>query len=187
MDDRDGQKRDVVLGYDDQVCLLRLTLTRRIDNRVQSKLLTDPAHPFFNNIVGRYVHYHLVGWCDCAQACLIATRTVSRRVSLQLCSAFGANLQCSCRIVGRFSLPPSRDPPPTGPGVVQIPQNDGQNTLHGGVYGWDRRNWTVIAKTKSSVTYFYLDSGEEGWPGAVAAIVSCFYSVSTHSDILRSF
>ncbi|KAF5336803.1 hypothetical protein D9758_015851 [Tetrapyrgos nigripes] len=37
--DRNGRARDVILGYDDN-----------------SKLLTDPAHPVFNPIVGRYAN-----------------------------------------------------------------------------------------------------------------------------------
>ena len=32
----------------------------------------------------------------------------------------------------------------------------GQDTLHGGIYGWDRRNWTVLARTGTSVTYHHI-------------------------------
>lgn len=80
-----------------------------------------------------------------------------------------------CRIsnksTGRFSIPPSKNPQPGAKNVYQIPQNEGNNTLHGGIQGWDRRNWTIISKTPSSVTYFHLDQGDEGFPGTVAAFV----------------
>jgi hypothetical protein len=30
-----------------------------------------------------------------------------------------------------------------------------QSTLHGGRIGWDRRNWTIVLKSDTSVTYKY--------------------------------
>ena len=47
-----------------------------------------------------------------------------------------------------------------------------QDTLHGGIYGWDRRNWTIVARNQTSVTYFHLDRADEGFPGFVEAHVS---------------
>ncbi|KAM5537708.1 hypothetical protein V8D89_008621 [Ganoderma adspersum] len=116
--DRAGSARDVVLGYDDN-----------------TKLLTDPAHPVFNPIVGRY-----------------ANRIKN----------------------GTFSIPITKDPQPDAPNVYHIPTNDhdGQDTLHGGIYGWDRRNWTVLARTETSVTYHHLDAADEGFPGDVEATVT---------------
>ncbi|KAI0751946.1 galactose mutarotase-like protein [Daedaleopsis nitida] len=116
--DRKGKARDIILGYDDN-----------------SKLLTDPAHPVFNPIVGRY-----------------ANRIKN----------------------GTFSIPITKDPQPAGPNVYQIPTNDhdGADTLHGGIYGWDRRNWTIVARNQTSVTYFHLDRADEGFPGFVEAHVT---------------
>ncbi|KAF9262466.1 galactose mutarotase-like protein [Marasmius fiardii PR-910] len=116
--DRNGKARDVILGYDDN-----------------SKLLTDPDHPVFNPIVGRY-----------------ANRLKN----------------------GTFSIPITKTAQPPGPGVYQIPTNDhdGQVTLHGGILGWDRRNWTVVSKTRSSVTYKHLDAADEGFPGNVTAFAT---------------
>ncbi|KAM5537817.1 hypothetical protein V8D89_008585 [Ganoderma adspersum] len=116
--DRAGDARDVVLGYDDN-----------------TKLLTDPAHPVFNPIVGRY-----------------ANRIKN----------------------GTFSIPITKDPQPDAPNVYHIPTNDhdGQDTLHGGIYGWDRRNWTVLARTDTSVTYHHLDAADEGFLGDVEATVT---------------
>ncbi|THH14452.1 hypothetical protein EW146_g5886 [Bondarzewia mesenterica] len=116
--DKHGEAIDVIPGYDDN-----------------SMLLTDPAHPVFNPIVGRY-----------------ANRIKN----------------------GTFSIPISRDPPANGTNVYHIPTNDhdGQDTLHGGIYGWDRRNWTVVSKSPTSVTYHHLDAADEGFPGNVSAFVT---------------
>ncbi|TCD63001.1 hypothetical protein EIP91_006093 [Steccherinum ochraceum] len=113
--DKFGNARDIILGYDDN-----------------SRLLTDPDHPVFNPIVGRY-----------------ANRIKN----------------------GTFSIPITKLPQPDGPNVYHIPTNDhdGQDTLHGGIYGWDRRNWTAISKSKTSVTYHHLDAADEGFPGTVNA------------------
>ncbi|TFK98452.1 galactose-1-epimerase [Pterulicium gracile] len=108
-----GKKRDVILGYDDP-----------------TRILTDPDHPVFNSIVGRY-----------------ANRIKN----------------------GSFSIPITKEQQPPGPNVYQIPTNsaEGQVTLHGGIIGWDRRNWTISEKKPSSVTYKHIDDGDEGFPGKV--------------------
>ncbi|KAF9456954.1 galactose mutarotase-like protein [Collybia nuda] len=127
--DKNGKARDVVLGYDDN-----------------SRLLTDPDHPVFNPIVGRY-----------------ANRIKN----------------------GTFSIPITKLPQPDGPNVYHIPTNDhdGQVTLHGGIYGWDRRNWTLVSKSPSSVTYKHIDAGDEGFPGTVTAYAT--HTVS-NGGILKS-
>jgi len=115
--DKYGFGRDVVLGYDDN-----------------SQLLTDPAHPVFNPIVGRY-----------------ANRIKN----------------------GTFSIPITNNPQGNASNIYHIPTNDhdGQDTLHGGIYGWDRRNWTVISQSKTSVTFAHIDNADEGFPGIVRAVV----------------
>ncbi|KAF7325808.1 DUF2235 domain-containing protein [Mycena kentingensis (nom. inval.)] len=72
-----------------------------------------------------------------------------------------------------FSIPISKNPQPDGPGVYHTPCNDhnGQDTLHGGIYGWDRRNWTVVEASKTSVVFKHVDNADEGFPGVVTAIV----------------
>ena len=51
-------------------------------------------------------------------------------------------------------------------------KNNGENTLHGGVSGWDRKRWTVVDQSRSSVTLCYESAdGEEGFPGNVKAYV----------------
>ncbi|KAF8638984.1 hypothetical protein AX17_001816 [Amanita inopinata Kibby_2008] len=75
---------------------------------------------------------------------------------------------------GTFSIPITKYPQPDGPNVYHIPTNDhnGQVTLHGGIYGWDRRNWTIMAQSPSSITYEHLDVADEGFPGNVTAYVT---------------
>ena len=51
----------------------------------------------------------------------------------------------------------------------------GQDTLHGGIYGWDRRNWTIVERNSTSVTYHHLDRADEGFPGYVEALVRVFF------------
>ncbi|CAL1715930.1 unnamed protein product [Somion occarium] len=118
VNDKHGQARDIILGYDDN-----------------SQLLTDPAHPVFNPIVGRY-----------------ANRIKN----------------------GSFSIPITKDLQPDGPNVYHIPTNDhdGQDTLHGGIHGWDRRNWTITSKSTTSVTYRHIDNADEGFPGIVTAFAT---------------
>jgi aldose 1-epimerase len=56
-------------------------------------------------------------------------------------------------------------------------ENHGADTLHGGKVGYDQRNWTVTAHTKSSITFTLYDPGWEGFPGEV--VTHAMYSVDT--------
>ena len=62
----------------------------------------------------------------------------------------------------------------------QLPANDGANALHGGLAGFDRKNWTVTAigeKPAPFVTLSYVSpDGEEGYPGRLQTSVT--YSIS---------
>jgi len=68
---------------------------------------------------------------------------------------------------GEFSL---------GRETFRLKKNNGENTLHGGESGWDRKRWTIEDTSRSSVTLRYESaSGEEGFPGKVIAhvVYSC--------------
>lgn len=46
--------------------------------------------------------------------------------------------------------------------------NDGNHSLHGGHYGFNTKNWTLISHTENSLTLAYTSpDGEEGYPGTV--------------------
>ncbi|TXT11241.1 hypothetical protein VHUM_01992 [Vanrija humicola] len=62
--------------------------------------------------------------------------------------------------------------------TYQVTNNDhdGQNALHGGVRGYDARDWAVEAQTPTSVTFALADDGFEGFPGKV--LVHATYTVT---------
>lgn len=54
-----------------------------------------------------------------------------------------------------------------------VSQNEGRNTLHGGMEGFDRKIWTVKNVTDSSIELFYSSpDGEEGFPGELDVTVT---------------
>lgn len=66
--------------------------------------------------------------------------------------------------------------------TYHIPENEngGKDTLHGGLVGYDMRNWTVTAHTQSSITFTLFDEGFENFPGDV--INHAVFSVSTEKS-----
>uniref|UniRef100_A0A7C3E676 Aldose 1-epimerase n=1 Tax=Gracilinema caldarium TaxID=215591 RepID=A0A7C3E676_9SPIR len=77
---------------------------------------------------------------------------------------------------GRFTLNGS---------TYALYKNDGENTLHGGRRGFDKRVWKAEAyEEKGSVAIrFELESpdGEEGFPGTVKAVVT--YTLNNNNEI----
>ncbi len=71
----------------------------------------------------------------------------------------------------------------------QLPANDGGNTLHGGVAGFDRKAWSVTAIGEKPVPFVTLRhvsaDGEEGFPGRLAAEVT--YSLSGGRELSISY
>lgn len=74
---------------------------------------------------------------------------------------------------GTFSIPISKNPDPNSPNTYHIYANgpNGAYTLHGGKIGWDRRNWTLAARTTNSLTFSHFDAGDENFPGNVSVKV----------------
>jgi len=69
---------------------------------------------------------------------------------------------------------------------TNLNDNKGLDTLHGGAYGWDYRNWTVVAHTTDSITFSIDDpDGSEGmgFPGEVIAYVT--YTLTPYQWHLR--
>ncbi|MCJ1432399.1 hypothetical protein MMC27_001755 [Xylographa pallens] len=59
-----------------------------------------------------------------------------------------------------------------------IPENEhnGEDTLHGGIVGYDQRNWTVVSQNSTTITFSLLDQAFEGFPGTI--ITYATYTVS---------
>lgn len=71
----------------------------------------------------------------------------------------------------------------------QLPTNDGVNALHGGLSGFDRKNWSITAigeKPSPFVTLSYVSpDGEEGYPGELAT--SLTYSLTGGMELSVAF
>jgi len=71
----------------------------------------------------------------------------------------------------------------------QITLNDGANSLHGGLEGFDRKNWTVAAAGEEPspfVTLSYQSAdGEQGFPGALQASIT--YRISGGTELSLEF
>ena len=67
----------------------------------------------------------------------------------------------------------------------QLPINDGPNSLHGGVKGFDKVVWQVVSVSRgpsASVTLRYVSpDGDQGYPGAVTA--TAVYSIDAKGDL----
>lgn len=73
--------------------------------------------------------------------------------------------------------------------VYKLPKNDGDNTLHGGPEGFNKRLWTAkdVSTAKGNaleLTYKSAD-GEEGFPGNLTARV--VYSLSDHNELTIAY
>lgn len=63
-------------------------------------------------------------------------------------------------------------------------ENGGLDTLHGGLVGWDWRNWTVVNYQSDSITFSLVDpDGEQGFPGTVIAYAT--YTLSPYTWYMR--
>jgi aldose 1-epimerase len=71
----------------------------------------------------------------------------------------------------------------------QLPTNDGVNALHGGLSGFDRKNWTITDCGEDPapfVTLSYVSAdGEEGYPGKLTT--SLTYSLSGGMELSVAF
>ncbi len=53
----------------------------------------------------------------------------------------------------------------------QVPKNDGPNSLHGGLKGFDKRVWDAKIEGGSLVLHYLSKDGEEGYPGNLSVTV----------------
>lgn len=50
---------------------------------------------------------------------------------------------------------------------VSANENHGADSLHGGIVGYDQRNWTIVSHTTTTITFSLLDDAFEDYPGRV--------------------
>jgi aldose 1-epimerase len=63
-----------------------------------------------------------------------------------------------------------------------LAKNNGENSLHGGIRGFDKRVWTVTSHSGQSLQLTYLSKdGEEGFPGNLLTTVT--YTLTSANDL----
>ena len=63
-----------------------------------------------------------------------------------------------------------------------LPINNGTNSLHGGVHGYNEKVWTVKSASEQELVLTLLSpDGEEGYPGNLS--ISCTYSLSNDNEV----
>lgn len=89
-------------------------------------------------------------------------------------------------IIGRFANR-IKDGRFTLDGVeYQLPQNNGNNSLHGGVTGFNEKVWEIVGQTKYSVSlHLSAEDGEEGYPGKLDAYVT--YTLTKDNGLRISY
>lgn len=68
----------------------------------------------------------------------------------------------------------------------RLPVNDGPNSLHGGLHGFDRKNWVIESASDAAVTLSCISpDGEEGYPGTLTTRVT--YTLTAASELTIGF
>jgi aldose 1-epimerase len=66
--------------------------------------------------------------------------------------------------------------------TYKTPKNDGNNTLHGGPQGFDKRVWRVHKAQGTAIELVYVSrDGEEGFPGTLTATV--IYTLTARNEL----
>lgn len=73
--------------------------------------------------------------------------------------------------------------------TYQVPQNNGNDCLHGGNEGFDRKVWDIIELTDganpSVVFHYYSEDGEEGFPGDLA--VQLRFTLTESNELILTY
>ena len=73
--------------------------------------------------------------------------------------------------------------------TYQLPQNNGDDCLHGGKSGFDKKVWDIIELTDGlnpSVTFhYYSEDGEEGFPGDLA--VQLRFTLTENNELILTY
>ena len=66
--------------------------------------------------------------------------------------------------------------------LYQLPQNEGENTLHGGIKGFNKRVWNALMMNEQTLVLNYTSSyGEEGFTGEVK--VTVIYTLTDENEL----
>ena len=89
-------------------------------------------------------------------------------------------------ICGRYANRISKGHFSIGTSQYTLPTNNGPNSLHGGVSGFNNKFWQHITSAPDSVTLRYISKdGEEGFPGDL--IVDVKYSISSQNELIIEY
>ncbi|MCE0493654.1 galactose-1-epimerase [Vibrio salinus] len=87
-------------------------------------------------------------------------------------------------IVGRFANRLKSGRFTIGSDTFQVSTNEGENTLHGGRKGFDKRRWTIINPSEREVTFSLKSAdGDQGFPGNLSASVRYFLTDDNRLEI----
>ncbi|GAA5945443.1 hypothetical protein JCM10213_005986 [Rhodosporidiobolus nylandii] len=172
--DREGQLRDVVLGYDNTTLYPGPSSSSSSSSSSPEEL----PYPYYGAIVGRYANR-------------IANGT-------SFPSSFPSFLSCVLLLVLLFvpflpansPSPPLVDLPaasyisPSGETIHLPPNERGRTTLHGGLYGYSRAGWRVREHLGERIAFELVDEeGVEGFPGTVLTTTTYTLTSSSASGV----
>ncbi len=76
-------------------------------------------------------------------------------------------------LVGRYANRLAKGQFPIDGKTYTVPKNNGENALHGGIRGFDKRVWTAKELPGGALELTYVSKdGEEGYPGTLTATVT---------------
>ncbi|WP_443939131.1 aldose epimerase family protein [Pedobacter sp. MW01-1-1] len=70
----------------------------------------------------------------------------------------------------------------------QVAQNAGKDSLHGGINGFDKKNWDIVdySEEQNSVTFEYeSEAGEENYPGNL--VVALTFELTENDELILSY
>lgn len=89
-------------------------------------------------------------------------------------------------IIGRFANRIARGRFTLNGVIYTLPRNNGDNSLHGGTTGFNKRLWTAKEVSGNSLELTYLSpDGEEGYPGELSATV--VYTVTGQNELRMDY
>jgi len=171
-----GVFRDVLLGFDDHVRKKKKILIASYTTHiVVAKTLYQSdakGHPYFGPIVGRLVDTQL-SWEQClpdlhpfpldtpTEFEMVHSPSQSVKMLLVPINFLFREMKVGLSVQSKSTLL-----------NINVRLNIGNNTLHGGFDGFDRRTWQVVKVSPNSVTFSLVDlAGTQGFPGTVLTTV----------------